>query len=159
VLLIVICFTLDDGTYAADTIQIKKLDADGNTLGITKINEASDITIDTEKSVFTSSTTVNVEKDANASETIYTAETDDDTVTYTLKSGFQKEKFTINSATGELRYKDKQTQVGDHKVTIIATDIAGNETEQLITVSVEESSFSTSVAWNNIGDDRFLKCK
>jgi hypothetical protein len=47
-------FTLDDGTYAADTIQIQKLDADGNTLGITKINEASDITIDTEKSVFTS---------------------------------------------------------------------------------------------------------
>ena len=146
-------FTLDDGTYAADTIQIQKLDADGNTLGITKINEASDITIDTEKSVFTSSTTVNVEKDANASETIYTAETDDDTVSYTLKSGFQKEKFTINNTTGELKYKDKQTQVSDHKVTIVATDTAGNETEQLITVSVKEFSFSTSIAWNNIGDD------
>ncbi|CAC9549118.1 hypothetical protein [uncultured Gammaproteobacteria bacterium] len=146
-------FTLDDGTYAADTIQIKKLDADGNTLGITKINEASDITIDTEKSVFTSSTTVNVEKDANASETIYTAETDDDTVSYTLKSGFQKEKFTINSTTGELKYRDKQTQISDHKVTIVATDTAGNETEQLITVSVKEFSFSTSIAWNNIGDD------
>ena len=76
-------FTLDDGAYVADTIQIEKLDAAGNTLGITKVNEASDITIDTEKSVFTSSTTVNVEKDANASETIYTAETDDDTVSYT----------------------------------------------------------------------------
>ncbi len=146
-------FTLDDGAYVADTIQIEKLDAAGNTLGITKVNEASDITIDTEKSVFTSSTTVNVEKDANASETIYTAETDDDTVTYTLKSGFQKEKFTINSTTGELKYKDKQTQVSDHKVTIVATDTAGNETEQLITVSVKEFSFSTSIAWNNIGDD------
>jgi hypothetical protein len=49
---------------------------------------------------------------------LYTAKTDDNTVSYTLKSGFQKEKFTINSTTGELRYKDKQTQVGDHKVTI-----------------------------------------
>ena len=146
-------FTLDDGTYAVNTIQIEKFDAAGNLLGVTKINETSDIIIDTEKSVFTSSTTANVEKDTDASETIYTAKTDDNTVSYTLKSGFQKEKFTINSATGELRYKDKQTQVGDHKVTIIATDIAGNETEQLITVSVEESSFSTSVAWNNIGDD------
>ncbi len=146
-------FTLDDGTYAVNTIQIEKFDTAGNLLGITKINEASYIIIDTEKSVFTSSTTANVEKDTDASETIYTAKTDDNTVSYTLKSGFQKEKFTINSATGELRYKDKQTQVGDHKVTIIATDIAGNETEQLITVSVEESSFSTSVAWNNIGDD------
>jgi hypothetical protein len=72
--------------------------------------------------VFTSSTTANVEKDTDASETIYTAKTDDNTVSYTLKNGFQKEKFTINSTTGELRYKDKQTQVGDHKVTIIATD-------------------------------------
>ena len=146
-------FTLDDGTYVAGAIQIKKLDATGNLLGVTKINETSDIIIDTEKSVFTSSTTANVEKDTDASETIYTAKTDDNTVSYTLKSGFQKEKFTINSTTGELRYKDKQTQVGDHKVTIIATDIAGNETEQLITVSVEESSLSTSVAWNGIGDD------
>jgi hypothetical protein len=146
-------FTLDDGTYVAGAIQIKKLDATGNLLGVTKINETSDIIIDTEKSVFTSSTTANVEKDTDASEIIYTAKTDDNTVSYTLKSGFQKEKFTINSTTGELRYKDKQTQVGDHKVTIIATDIAGNETEQLITVSVEESSLSTSVAWNGIGDD------
>ncbi|CAC9549109.1 hypothetical protein [uncultured Gammaproteobacteria bacterium] len=145
-------FTLDDGTYATDTIQIEKLDAADNPLGITKVNEASDIIIDTEKSVFTSSTTANVEKDTDASETIYTAKTDDNTVSYTLKNGFQKEKFTINSTTGELRYKDKQTQVGDHKVTIIATDIAGNETEQLITISVEET-LSTSIAWSDIGDD------
>jgi hypothetical protein len=45
---------------------------------------------------------------------------------------FQKEKYTINNTTGELKYKDKQTQVSDHKVTIVATDTAGNETEQLI---------------------------
>jgi hypothetical protein len=47
----------------------------------------------------------------------------------------------------------KQTQVSDHKVTIVATDTAGNATEQLITVSVKEFSFSTSIPWNNIGDD------
>ncbi|CAC9623987.1 hypothetical protein [uncultured Gammaproteobacteria bacterium] len=147
-------FTLDDGTYVADTIQIKKFDVAGNLLDIAKINETSDIIIDTEKSVFTSSTTVNVEKDTAASEIIYTAETDDNTVVYTLKDGNQKGKFTIDNATGKLKYKDKQTQVGQHKVTIIATDIAGNETEQLITVSVEESSLSTSVVWNSIGDDK-----
>ncbi|CAC9967407.1 hypothetical protein [uncultured Gammaproteobacteria bacterium] len=147
-------FTLDDGTYVADTIQIKKFDVAGNLLDIAKINETSDIIIDTEKSVFTSSTTVNVEKNTAASEIIYTAETDDNTVIYTLKDGNQKGKFTIDNATGKLKYKDKQTQVGHHKVTIIATDIAGNETEQLITVSVEESSLSTSVVWNSIGDDK-----
>jgi hypothetical protein len=143
---------LNSGTYAANVIQIRKLDAAGVTLGVTKINETSDIVIDTTKSMFISPTIVNIEKDATESEIVYTAVTNENKVTYTLKSGFQKEKFTINSATGELRYKDKQTQVGDHKVTIIATDIAGNETEQLITVSVEESSLSTSVAWNGIGD-------
>jgi hypothetical protein len=68
-------FTLDDGTYVAGAIQIKKLDATGNLLGVTKINENSDIIIDTEKSVFTSSTTANVEKDTDASEIIYTAKT------------------------------------------------------------------------------------
>jgi hypothetical protein len=47
-------FEAINSTYAADTIQIKKLDADGNTLGITKINEDSDITIDTEIFLFES---------------------------------------------------------------------------------------------------------
>jgi hypothetical protein len=37
-------------------------------------------------------------------------------------------------------------------VTIVATDVAGNETEQLITVSVE-GALSTSIAWSDIGDD------
>ncbi|SHE22239.1 Flagellar hook-length control protein FliK [Bathymodiolus brooksi thiotrophic gill symbiont] len=145
-------FTLDDDIYVADTIQIEKLDAAGNTLSITKVNELSSITIDTMKSVFTSPTTVNVEKNTAALTTIYTAvATDDNIVAYTLKSGFQKEKFTINAA-GELKYKEKQTQTGDHKVTIIATDSAGNETEQLITVSVKKA-LSTSIAWSGIGDD------
>jgi hypothetical protein len=124
-------FTLDDGTYATDTIQIEKLDAADNPLGITKVNETSDIIIDTEKSVFTSSTTANVETDTPASAIIYTATTNEEKVTYTLKDGHQKERFTIDNTTGELKYKKEQTQVGVHKVTIIATDVAGNETEQL----------------------------
>jgi ribosomal protein S10 len=80
---------------------------------------------------------VNVKTDTPASTIIYTAETDEEKVTYTLKDGNQKEKFTIDNATGELKYKKEQNQVGVHKVTIIATDVAGNETERLITVSVK----------------------
>jgi hypothetical protein len=34
----------------------------------------------------------------------------------------------------------------------IATDIAGNETEQLITIW-EEETLSTAIAWSDIGDD------
>ena len=146
-------FMLSDDTYAANVIQIKKLDEAGVTLSVTNVNETSSIVIDTTKSEFTSSTTVNIKTDTPVSETIYTATTNEEKVTYTLKSGFQQEKFTIDNATGELKYKKEQTQVSVHKVTIIATDVAGNETEQLITVSVKSAILSTSVTWNGIGDD------
>jgi hypothetical protein len=131
-------FMLSDDTYAANVIQIRKLDAAGVTLSVTNVNETSSIVIDTTKSEFTSSTTVDVKIDNTAtSTTIYTATTNEEKVTYTLKDGHQKERFTIDNTTGELKYKKEQTQVGVHKVTIIATDVAGNETEQLITISVK----------------------
>ncbi len=130
-------FMLSSGTYAANVIQIRKLDVVGVILSVTNVNETSSIVIDTTKSMFTSSTAVNVKTDTPASTIIYTAETDEEKVTYTLKDGNQKEKFTIDNATGELKYKKEQTQVSVHKVTIIATDVAGNETEQLITVSMK----------------------
>jgi hypothetical protein len=131
-------FMLSDDTYAANVIQIRKLDAAGVTLSVTNVNETSSIVIDTTKSEFTSSTTVDVKIDNTAtSTTIYTATTNEEKVTYTLKDGHQKERFTIDNTTGELKYKKEQTQVGVHKVTIIAIDVAGNETEQLITVSVK----------------------
>ncbi|CAB5505862.1 hypothetical protein THERMOT_2233, partial [Bathymodiolus thermophilus thioautotrophic gill symbiont] len=86
--------------------------------------------------------------------TIYEATAiDNNAVTYTLEDGNQKDKFTI-SKKGELRYKQKQaTAHNDDKVTIIATDAAGNETRQLVTVSVKDFILSTSVVWSNIGDD------
>jgi hypothetical protein len=48
-------------------------------------------------SMFISPTIVNIEKDATESEIVYTAVTNENKVTYTLKSGFQKEKFTIDT--------------------------------------------------------------
>jgi hypothetical protein len=38
-------------------------------------------------------------------------------------------------------------------VIIVATDVAGNEAEQPITVSVKMIGLSTSVVWSGIGDD------
>jgi hypothetical protein len=35
-------------------------------------------------------------------------------------------------------------------VTIVATDLAGNKAEQLITISVKETNLSTSIVWNGI---------
>jgi hypothetical protein len=46
-------FMLSDDTYAANVIQIKKLDEAGVTLSVTNVNETSSIVIDTTKSEFT----------------------------------------------------------------------------------------------------------
>ncbi|AYQ57298.1 alpha integrin [Bathymodiolus thermophilus thioautotrophic gill symbiont] len=128
-------FVLNEGTYDANAIQIKQTDVAGNTSNIFK--NALPIIVDTTGASFTSATIVNVEINTDVTETIYTAAaTDDYPLTYSLKEGNQKDKFTINIA-GELKYKQKQTQAETHKVSIIATDTAGNEVEQLITVSVK----------------------
>ncbi|WP_180334729.1 cadherin repeat domain-containing protein, partial [Bathymodiolus thermophilus thioautotrophic gill symbiont] len=142
-------FVLASGTYGANDIQIK---VSGSA---TIIKYASSITIDTLAPSFTSAATAKVEANTEASTTIYTAATDDNTVTYTLKAGEQQDKFTISN-TGELKYKQAQTQAGTHTVTIIATDIAGNTAEKTVSVSVVDISLSTSITWNNIGTDNII---
>ncbi|AYQ55811.1 alpha integrin [Bathymodiolus thermophilus thioautotrophic gill symbiont] len=142
-------FVLASGTYGANDIQVK---VSGSA---TIIKYASSITIDTLAPSFTSAATAEVEANTEASTTIYTAATDDNTVTYTLKAGEQQDKFTISN-TGELKYKQAQTQAGTHTVTIIATDIAGNTAEKTVSVSVVDISLSTSITWNNIGTDNII---
>ncbi|AYQ55820.1 hypothetical protein MS2017_0056 [Bathymodiolus thermophilus thioautotrophic gill symbiont] len=142
-------FVLASGTYGANDIQVK---VSGSA---TIIKYASSITIDTLAPSFTSAATAKVEANTEASTTIYTAATDDNTVTYTLKAGEQQDKFTISN-TGELKYKQAQTQAGTHTVTIIATDIAGNTAEKTVSVSVVDIGLSTSITWNNIGTDNII---
>jgi hypothetical protein len=60
----------------------------------------------------------------------------------------------ITTDTGILTYTEKQTSAHNNDtVTIVATDVAGNKAEQLITVSVKETNLSTSVIWGGIGND------
>ncbi|OJA03595.1 FG-GAP repeat protein, partial [Bathymodiolus thermophilus thioautotrophic gill symbiont] len=136
-------------------IQIKQTDVAGNTSSVFK--NMSSVVVDATNPLFTSATIVNVEINTEASEMIYEATaTDNNAVTYTLEDGNQKDKFTI-SKEGELRYKQKQTIAhNDDKVTIIATDAAGNETKQLVTVSVKEIALLTTVIWNGISDDSII---
>ncbi|SGZ76788.1 Flagellar hook-length control protein FliK [Bathymodiolus thermophilus thioautotrophic gill symbiont] len=142
-------FTLVEGTHAANAIKIKLTDATGK---VSEITNTSPIVVDTTAPSFISSTTVGVRTNTDASEVIYKAvATDNNIVTYALEDGNQKDKFTI-SERGELKYKQKQTTIhDDDKVTIIATDTAGNETKQLVTISVKDFVLSTTVAWDNIG--------
>jgi hypothetical protein len=54
------------------------------------------------------------------------------------------ERHKQTTDTGILTYTEKQTSVHDNDiVTIVATDLAGNKAEQLITISVKETNLST----------------
>ncbi|MBA5249130.1 MAG: type I secretion C-terminal target domain-containing protein, partial [Gammaproteobacteria bacterium] len=109
--------------------------------------------VDTTGPSFTSSDSVEVVINSAIATVIYTAvATDTNTVTYHLKTGDDATKFNLTN-NGELKYNNIQTLVEDHTVTIIATDVAGNTSEQAVTVSVKATLINTSVAWNNIGND------
>jgi hypothetical protein len=61
---------------------------------------------------------------------------------YRIK-GTNADKFALTADTGILSYKTIQATAHDNDaVTIVATDVAGNEAEQPITVSVEVMSLS-----------------
>jgi hypothetical protein len=65
--------------------------------------------------------------------------------TYRIK-GTNADKFAITTDTGILTYKTIHAIAHDNDtVTIVATDVAGNEAEQPITVSVKIIGLSTSI--------------
>jgi hypothetical protein len=60
----------------------------------------------------------------------------------------------ITTDTGILTYKTIQTSAHDNDtVTIVATDVAGNETEQLITVSVKIFARGFVINGKNVNDE------
>jgi hypothetical protein len=95
-------------------------------------------------------TTVITYDNAPITTTVYDAQvtnlngdTADEGITYRIK-GANASKFSITAGTGILTYKTIQLSVHDNDevadtVAIVATDIAGNEAERLIAVSVKEN--------------------
>ncbi|CAB9544347.1 hypothetical protein BROOK1789C_1613, partial [Bathymodiolus brooksi thiotrophic gill symbiont] len=152
-------FTLSDGTYSINTIQIRRTDDVSN---VSK--NTSPIVIDTTDPIFDSQpTTVDTHVNAPIATTVYDAQATnlnsgnaDEGITYRIK-GTNADKFAITTDTGILTYKTIQALAHDNDtVTIVATDVAGNEAEQPITVSVKMIGLSTSVVWSGIGDDNKL---
>ncbi|MDO6683791.1 cadherin domain-containing protein, partial [Oceanobacter sp. 5_MG-2023] len=88
--------------------------------------------------VFTSGTLADaIDENSGASSVIYTAATDDATAVYSL-SGTDASLFSINSATGEvtlLADADYETKPS-YSFTVTATDGAGNHTDQIVTLAV-----------------------
>jgi hypothetical protein len=153
-------FTLaDNTTYAANAIQVRQTDAVGNVSDIGK-NTLRIIVDNTDPTFDLQPTAINVNVNTPITTTVYDAQATnlnggnaDEGITYRIK-GANADKFAITTDTGILTYKTIQATAHDNDaVTIVATDVAGNEAEQPITVSVEVMSLSTSVVWSGIGSD------
>jgi hypothetical protein len=98
------------------------------------------------KSVFTSPTTVNVEKNTAALTTIYTAvATDDNIVAYTLKSGFQKEKFTIYIIVNAAVFFSTLTVVGLVNTDFIESMVIDESSLTLVILKVLPAASSFSI--------------
>ncbi len=147
-------FTLSDGTYSINTIQIRRTDDVSNVSKNTSL-----IVIDTTDPIFDSQpTTVDTHVNAPIATTVYDAQVTnlssgnaDEGITYSIK-GTNVDKFSITTDTGILTYKTIQTSVHNDTVTIVATDIAGNETERPITVSVKTLVQGFTINGENAGD-------
>ncbi len=147
-------FTLNDGTYSINTIQIRRTDDVSNVSKNTSL-----IVIDTTDPIFDSQpTTVDTHVNAPIATTVYDAQVTnlssgnaDEGITYSIK-GTNVDKFSITSDTGILTYKAIQTSVHNDTVTIVATDVAGNETERSITVSVKTLVQGFTINGENAGD-------
>ncbi len=119
-----------------NNLSAKATDTAGNT---SAASSALNITIDTTGPIFTSEAVATV---AVNSSSVYTANASDtgntntaNTVTYAI-SGTNANLFNIDSTTGALTYKTAPTTTATNRVTVIATDTAGNSTDQILNITV-----------------------
>ncbi len=119
-----------------NNLSAKATDTAGNT---SVASSALDITVDTTGPIFTSEAVATV---AVNSSSVYTANASDtsntntaNTVTYAI-SGTNANLFNIDSTTGALTYKTAPTTTATNRVTVIATDTAGNSTDQILNITV-----------------------
>ncbi|MHA2939116.1 beta strand repeat-containing protein [Vibrio sp. RC27] len=124
---------------------VRATDANGNssdkpvTLSINNLDDTAP--------VFTSSNVASIEEGSGSNQVVYTAiATDDSSVTYSL-SGADKDSFTINSSNGKVSIKNNPNfdSQSSYNFTVVATDSAGNETNQNVTLSVIDIDTSAPV--------------
>ncbi len=122
-------------------------DTAGNTAVITHaaVADNADHMIDTTPPVFSSGNTGTGV--AGQDIAVYDAEVNggDSSVTYAI-SGADMTKFNFDTDTGVVTYKEKPTveSTTADQITITATDVAGNKTEQTVSISVVEKPVASS---------------
>ena len=112
-------------------------------LGASPVLGAGGAPADTTPPVFTSGDTATpIAENSGAGQTVYTAAATDDSlpVTYSLKATGDHAAFSINASTGAVTLTanpDYETQAS-YSFTVIATDAAGNASEQAVTLSITD---------------------
>ena len=134
---------LSDGEYRVYTV-----DAAGN---LSSAAETT-ITIDSTAPEFSSeATAAAIDENSGTGQVVYTADaTDISVVNYSLKAVGDYTRFTIDETTGQVTLTDDpdfETQES-YSFTVVATDAAGNSSEQAVTLGINdiaESSLDTSI--------------
>ncbi|QEP44776.1 cadherin repeat domain-containing protein [Ectothiorhodospiraceae bacterium BW-2] len=119
-------------------VYVRQVDAAGN---VSSVNNFS-FTYDSFNPVFASAiATAAIDENSGAGQLVYTAvATDSGTVTYSLKAGDDAALFSIDANSGEVTLSvdpDYETQAS-YSFTVIATDAAGNSSEQSVTLAVND---------------------
>ncbi|MEG2816193.1 MAG: Ig-like domain-containing protein [Comamonas sp.] len=122
-----------DGTYA---VEVRQRDAAGNTSGKASLA----FTLDAHNPVFSSETVATaIDENSGAGQVVYSAAANDDhTVVFSLKACGDAGAFSIDSATGQVTLTgnpDYETKAG-YSFTVVATDLAGNHSQQLVTLAI-----------------------
>ena len=112
-------------------------------LGASPVLGAGGAPADTTPPVFTSGDTATpIAENSGAGQTVYTAAATDDSlpVTYSLKATGDHAAFSINASTGAvtLTANPDYESKASYAFTVIATDAAGNASEQAVTLSITD---------------------
>ncbi|PUE46836.1 hypothetical protein B9Z45_16360, partial [Limnohabitans sp. 2KL-17] len=139
-----------DGAY---TVEVRQTDAAGNPSDIQTLS----IVLDNTAPVFGSLATANVNENVAAGTVVYTANASDANagVVYSLKAGVGDAiKFTIDAATGQVKLQEVPNYEGQisYAFTVVATDKAGNATEQAVAVTVTDVVEVSAIAITNLSD-------
>ncbi|TWX68664.1 cadherin repeat domain-containing protein [Colwellia demingiae] len=135
----------DDETKADYSFTVVASDAAGNsseqgiTLDITDLDEVA-------PTITSASSATAIDENSGAGQVVYTVTSTDSgdiatgATAYSLKTGDDAALFTINSSTGAVTLTanpDDETKA-DYNFTVVATDTAGNSSEQAITLDITD---------------------
>ncbi|OUR74949.1 hypothetical protein A9Q75_19635, partial [Colwellia psychrerythraea] len=135
----------DNETKADYSFTVMATDTAGNsteqaiTLDITDLDDAA-------PTITSAATATTIDENSGAGQVVYTVTSTDSgdiatgATAYSLKTGNDAALFTINSSTGEVTLTanpDDETKA-DYSFTVVATDTAGNSSEQAITLDITD---------------------